>query len=115
MPHVFSCKSFALLDEICMPGFCIALLFLCFVAVMPSFGAQQAETRLLRNPSVSDESVVFTYANDIWKTPRTGGTARRVTSHPGVEFFARLSPDGKWIAFTGQIGGDYDVYVVPAS
>ena len=29
--------------------------------------------------------------------------------------FARFSPDGKWIAFTGQYDGDEQVYVVPAA
>ena len=38
-----------------------------------------------------------------------------LTSHPGVELFARFSPDGKWIAFTGQYDGDEQVYVVPTT
>ncbi|MDQ3821232.1 MAG: protease, partial [Acidobacteriota bacterium] len=71
-------------------------------------------TRLLRMPTVSDESIVFTYANDLWIVSRVGGAARRLTSHEGAEFFAHLSPDGKWIAFTAQYGGDYDVYVMPS-
>ena len=39
----------------------------------------------------------------------------RLTSHPGVEVFGKFSPDGKWIAFTGQYDGDEQVYVVPTS
>ena len=31
-----------------------------------------------------------------------------------MELFAHFSPDGKWIAFTGQYDGDEQVYVVPA-
>lgn len=71
-------------------------------------------TRLLRFPTVSDDGIVFTYANDLWIVPRTGGKARQLTSHPGAEFSAHLSPDGKWIAFTAQYGGDYDIYVMPS-
>jgi tricorn protease len=92
-----------------------AVLFLLFLV---SIGTAQQNlaggTRLLRMPTVSDSQIVFTYANDLWIVPRDGGKARQLTSHAGNEFFARLSPDGKWIAFTGQYGGDYDVYLVPA-
>lgn len=69
-------------------------------------------TRLLRMPSVSDDRIVFTYANDLWLVARAGGKAQQLTSHPGLESFAHLSPDGKWIAFTGQYGGDFDVYLM---
>ncbi|MBA4184061.1 MAG: PD40 domain-containing protein, partial [Acidobacteria bacterium] len=88
-----------------------------FYAFLINGKAQQTltnDTRLLRIPSVSDNHIVFTYANDLWIVPRTGGKARQLTSHPGTEFFARLSPDGKWVAFTAQYSGDYDVYVMPA-
>jgi multidrug resistance protein len=47
--------------------------------------------------------------------PAAGGTATRLTAHPGLELFARFSPDGRWIAFTGQYDGDEQVYVVPAT
>lgn len=70
------------------------------------------DTRLLRMPTISDNFIVFTYANDLWIVPRAGGKARQITSHPGAEFFAHLSPDGKWIAFTAEFGGNFDVYVI---
>jgi tricorn protease len=44
-----------------------------------------------------------------------GGTATRLTAHPGVEVFGKFSPDGRWIAFTGQYDGDEQVYVVSAA
>jgi len=47
-------------------------------------------------------------------TAANGGTAVRLTAHPGMEVFAKFSPDGKWIAFTGQYDGDEQVYVVPS-
>ena len=49
------------------------------------------------------------------RRPSAGGAATRLTAHPGLEMFARFSPDGKWIAFTGQYDGDEQVYVIPAA
>jgi tricorn protease len=83
---------------------------LCLLVTLPA-GAQ---TRLLRFPDIHGTQVVFTYAGDLWSAPATGGTAVRLTAHPGLELFAKYSPDGKWIAFTGQYDGDEQVYVIPA-
>ena len=74
-----------------------------------------AQTKLLRFPDVHGDKVVFTYGGDLWTAPATGGSATRLTAHPGVEVFGKFSPDGKWIAFTGQYDGDEQVYVVSAS
>ncbi len=69
-------------------------------------------TRLLRDPDVSADHIVFCYANDLWLTSRDGGDAVRLTSGIGNESTPSFSPDGQWIAFTGQYGGNTDVYVV---
>jgi tricorn protease len=74
-----------------------------------------AETKLLRFPDIHGDKVVFSYAGDLWSASATGGMATRLTAHPGVEMFAKFSPDGKWIAFTGQYDGDEQVYVIPAT
>jgi len=74
-----------------------------------------AQTRLLRFPDIHGDQVVFTYAGDLWTAPAAGGTAVRLTASPGLELFAKYSPDGKWIAFTGQYDGDEQVYVIPAT
>ncbi len=76
--------------------------------------ARAGEGRLLRMPAIHGDQVVFTYAGDLWTVGRSGGTARRLTTHDGDEDLARISPDGKWIAFTGQYDGNTDVYVMPA-
>ena len=73
------------------------------------------QTKLLRFPDIHGDRVVFTYGGDLWVAPAAGGTATRLTAHPGVEVFAKFSPDGKWIAFTGQYDGDEQVYVVPST
>ncbi|MBK5257726.1 MAG: PD40 domain-containing protein, partial [Vicinamibacteria bacterium] len=72
-----------------------------------------AQTKLLRFPAIHGDRVAFTYAGDIWTTSANGGTATRLTAHPGMEVFAHFSPDGKWLAFTGQYDGDEQVYVMP--
>ena len=84
------------------------------VALVPA-GTADAQTKLLRFPDVHGDQVVFTYAGDLWIASTAGGAARRLTAHPGVELFARFSPDGRWIAFTGQYDGDEQVYVMPAA
>lgn len=89
------------------------LAFAIFFAAAVS-GAQ-AETKLLRFPDIHGNEVVFSYGGDLWKAPATGGAAVRLTAHPGQELFGKFSPDGKWIAFTGQYDGDEQVYVMPSS
>jgi tricorn protease len=72
-----------------------------------------ATTKLLRFPDVRGNEVVFTYGGDLWSASTSGGSAVRLTAHEGLELFARYSPDGQWIAFTGQYDGDEQVYVIP--
>jgi len=73
-----------------------------------------AGTKLLRFPDVWRDRIVFSYAGDLWTVGTQGGTAVRLTSHPGLELFGKFSPDGRQIAFTGQYGGDEQVYVMPS-
>jgi len=72
------------------------------------------EGRLLQHPDIGHGKIVFTYEDDLWLVPETGGTAYRLTDFPGRERFAKISPDGKWIAFTGSYDGGSDVYIIPA-
>ena len=72
----------------------------------------QAQTRLLRTPAVSQSQIAFAYANNIWTVDRAGGVARRITSFQGQSSNPKFSPDGKWLAFSAENGGNTDVYVV---
>src|SRR5580704_12584359 len=74
----------------------------------------ERETRLLRHPTVSRDTVAFEYAGDLWTVSRSGGQARRLTSTPGVEIDPYFSPDGSQIAFSATVAGNTDVYLVPA-
>jgi tricorn protease len=69
--------------------------------------------RLFRSPTISESSVAFQFAGDIWVVPRIGGRASRLTAAAGIETNPRFSPDGKLIAFTGTYDGNADVFVVP--
>jgi tricorn protease len=72
----------------------------------------QDEARLLRFPAIYDDQLVFTYAGDLYTVSADGGIARKLTNHNGYEMFARFSPDGKTIAFTGQYDGNTEVYIM---
>src|SRR5947207_1028332 len=96
-------RSLALLLTLAMTGVASA-------AVVPPSGP----TMMLRTPTVSSTQIAFAYAQNIWIVPRAGGEARRLTSFQGQASNPRFSPDGKWIAFSGEYAGNADVYVVAA-
>ena len=83
-------------------------------ALVVSAAPNGEPTKLLRTPTVSASQIAFAYANNIWVVERAGGTARRLTSFQGQTTNPHFSPDGKWIAFSGDYAGNTDVYVVPA-
>jgi len=90
-----------------------------FVAAIAALGAAAAmanppEARLLRYPDIHGDFVVFVYAGDVWRAPSAGGEARRLTSHEGTELTPKISPDGKWVAYSAEYTGSRQVYVMPA-
>ena len=94
------------------------LLALALVAVLLTAAdvyAATEESRLMRFPDIHGELIVFTYAGDLWTVPSTGGTATRLTTHTGGEGFAKFSPDGETLAFSGTYDGNQDVYTMPAT
>ncbi|MBC7885184.1 MAG: PD40 domain-containing protein [Saprospiraceae bacterium] len=90
----------------------LALLFT-FIAFTPAF--TQIDAGLFRYPDVSKTDIVFTYANDLWMIPKSGGTAVKLSSPAGVEVFPKFSPDGKRVAFTGNYDGNADTYMIPVT
>jgi tricorn protease len=87
-----------------------------FVVLISAAAAAQEsqEGRLLLFPDIHKDKVAFVYGGDIWLASTSGGIARRITEHQGRELFPKFSPDGKWIAFTGQYDGNFNVYVMPS-
>lgn len=90
------------------------LLGLLVTIAVPSLALAADEARLLRFPTTNGSEIVFSYAGDLYKVPASGGEAQRLTSHVGYEMFARFSPDGKTIAFTGQYDGNTEVFTIPS-
>jgi tricorn protease len=83
------------------------------VTLLASIGTNAQGTMLLRQPTISNDHIVFVYANDLWIVGKDGGDAIRLTSNEGQESQPHFSPDGKLIAFTAQYDGNTDVYIIP--
>jgi tricorn protease len=91
-------------------SFLILTVLLLFSAA--SFSIKDA--RLLRSPDIKGDNIVFVYGGDLWKVSSAGGAAVRLTSFQGSETQPKFSPDGKWIAFSGEYDGNVDVYIIPS-
>ena len=75
----------------------------------------QEKVYFTSTPSLSPDAktVYFSYDGDIWSTDINGGNASRITALEGEEINPRVSPDGKWLAFSSNQYGNYDIYVMP--
>jgi tricorn protease len=96
------------------PLLVVVFCLLIFAATATAQNGHGGQTRLLRTPTVSPTQIGFAYANNIWVAPRAGGSARRLTSFQGQTANPHFSPDGRWIAFSGEYAGNFDVYIVPS-
>src|SRR5258706_14340878 len=94
---------------------CLFVTATAVASLLLAFSAASAQTKLLRFPDLHGDRVAFTYGGDIWTASTSGGSAIRLTAHPCVEVFAKFSPDGQWIAFTGQYDRDEQAYFIPSS
>jgi tricorn protease len=91
--------------------FVILILFVTSIATL----AQDSKPMLFRQPTMNKTHIVFVFAGDLWRVSRQGGAAERLTSGVGNETSPQFSPDGNWIAFTGEYDGNVDVYVIPST
>ncbi len=67
-----------------------------------------------RYPAIHEDFIVFTSEGDLYRVGIEGGTARRLTTHPGLEYRSAISPDGKTIAFSAHYEGPREVYTMPS-
>ncbi len=86
--------------------------FLFILFILP---VKSESTLMLTQPAVSKDHVAFSYANDLWVTDLDGSNPFKLTSAPGREINPCFSPDGKWVAFSGNYDGNIDVYVIPVN
>ncbi|MEQ8871970.1 MAG: PDZ domain-containing protein [Cytophagales bacterium] len=74
----------------------------------------QISANLMQHPDVSGDKITFVYGDDIWVADKKSGLAHRLSSPEGREFYPRFSPDGKYIAYSANYDGNYDVYLIPS-
>ena len=77
--------------------------------------AAAAPVRLARHPDYHAGKIAFSYLGDIWTANEDGSNIHRLTDNTGRDVYPRFSPDGRWIAFSSNRYGNYDVFVIPAN
>ena len=82
------------------------------LAIVPAIAARGA---LPRYPQPYGDRIVFVADGNLWSVPKSGGTAVRLTSAAGQDLFPRVSPDGRWIAYTEASKAGTDIWVIPAA
>jgi tricorn protease len=85
----------------------------CLLRIALAAFAAAGTVHLLQRPAMNKTEIVFSYAGDLWRVPRQGGIATRLTAGAGAESNAVFSPDGNTLAFTGDYDGNADVFTVP--
>ena len=85
------------------------------IVIATSIVKAENDSRLLRFPDINKDLIAFVYAGDIWTVNSTGGDAKRLTSHLGLELFPKISPNGQWIAFSAEYSGSRQIYIIPST
>ncbi len=77
--------------------------------------ASAQELYFVDEPTLTPDGkeVIFSHNQDLWRVPATGGMASRITALEGNETNPAVSPDGKYLAFSGSQYGNDDVYLMP--
>src|SRR3954462_4119945 len=91
--------------------------FVTALLVIAFGGASQtaAPIRLARHPDYHAGKIAFSYLGDIWTANEDGSAPSRLSDHRGHDMYPRFSPDGKWIAFSSNRYGNYDVFVTASN
>lgn len=96
-------------------------IFVSFIGLLLAFSffagdlPGQEPIRMARTPDISPDGklIAFSYLGDIWIVETIGGVARPVTIHKAHEYNPIFSPDGRYLAFSSNRHGSYNVYVIP--
>ncbi len=95
-----------------MRGFAVWVLVF---GLAPAVAQQGGRAGFYRDPALHGDTIVFSAEGDLWKVPARGGAAMRLTSAPGEEGNARISPDGQTVAFNAEYEGPGEVYTIPVA
>jgi tricorn protease len=90
----------------------LAAVILCIFCITQA-GFAAGRNGYYRFPAIHGDVVVFTSEGDLWTVDVRGGTARRLTTHSGMETYPAISPDGLTLAFSAQYEGPTEVYTMP--
>jgi tricorn protease len=91
-----------------------ALIFIIFLGLVFCAASGAESPLLFQQPTLNRTRVVFALAGDLWTVSRDGGEAKQLTTGIGTESDPFFSPDGTWVAFSGEYEGNTDVYLIPA-
>ncbi|HXW54192.1 MAG TPA: S41 family peptidase [Candidatus Cybelea sp.] len=89
------------------------ILALLFVLYLRAENTGPTRPGYYRYPAIYGDTIVFTAEGDLWKVSTKGGAATRLTSNPGEEIHAAISPDGRTVAFSAEYEGPLDAYTMP--
>lgn len=99
----------------CCTAFAPLICFFAFTAA--SLAGTAAPAPLHRgyytSPAIHGDTIIFTSEGDLWTVGVQGGEAHRLTSDPGLETGATISPDGRTVAFNGDSEGPREAYTMP--
>jgi len=94
-----------------MPRYRVAAL----VAALCATSAWAGSNGFYRQPAIRGDQIYLVAEGDLWRVGAQGGEALRLTTHNGQETQPVVSPDGQWLAFTGQYDGGTEIYLMPAA
>lgn len=90
------------------------LLFSLFLLLPYGALAVSEPIAFARYPAIHKDTLVFSYAGDLWSVGIEGGRANRLTVHEAYDYRPVFSPSGEEIAFSSTRYGDSDVFVIPS-
>ncbi len=87
-------------------------IIVCFIALLLSITVYSQQKGYYRTPAINGNIIIFTAEGDLWKYDMSNGFTARLTTDKGLEINPCISPDGKWVAFTGQYEGASELYIM---
>ncbi|HEY8879375.1 MAG TPA: S41 family peptidase [Roseateles sp.] len=94
-----------------MPRYRVAAI----AAALCATSAWAGSNGFYRQPAIHGDLIYLVAEGDLWRVGTLGGEAQRLTTHNGQESQPAVSPDGRWLAFTGQYDGGSELYLMPAA